>query len=46
VVESDLHQPGVEQCISAAVRRWSFPAPDGGGYVTVRYPFVFEQLGQ
>jgi TonB family protein len=46
VVESDLHQPGVEQCISAAVRRWNFPAPDGGGYVTVRYPFVFEQLGQ
>jgi TonB family protein len=46
VVESDLHQPGVERCIADAVRRWSFPAPDGGGYVSVRYPFVFEHIGQ
>lgn len=46
VVESGLHQPNVERCISEAVRRWNFPAPEGGGYVSVRYPFVFEQIGQ
>lgn len=46
VVESGLHNSGVERCIAEAVKRWTFPAPDGGGYVTVRYPFVFEQIGQ
>jgi TonB family protein len=46
VADSDLRQPGVERCIAEAVRRWSFPAPEGGGYVSVRYPFVFEQIGQ
>jgi Ca-activated chloride channel family protein len=29
------------QCVSAAVRRWVFPAPTGGT-VTVTYPFNFE----
>ncbi|HEX6244601.1 MAG TPA: AgmX/PglI C-terminal domain-containing protein [Polyangiales bacterium] len=46
VLETDLHKPEVERCIAEAVRRWTFPAPDGGGYVMVRYPFVFEQIGQ
>jgi TonB family protein len=46
VLDSELHHLEVESCIAQAVRRWSFPAPDGGGYVTVRYPFVFEQIGQ
>ncbi len=27
-------------CIAAAVRTWTFPAPEGGGVVTVNYPFV------
>ena len=26
-----------------AVRRWTFPAPEGGGIVVVNYPFVLEQ---
>jgi len=30
------------QCIANAVRRWSFPAPDGGGVVIVEYPFVLQ----
>jgi TonB family protein len=32
---------GVTSCVVAAVRRWTFPAPDGGGVVAVTYPFVF-----
>lgn len=30
----------VAACISQAVRRWTFPAPSGGGIVIVTYPFV------
>ncbi len=36
---------GVEQCVAQAVRRWSFPAPEDGGVVTVNYPFVFTSGG-
>ncbi len=28
------------QCLAQAVRRWTFPAPEGGGIVSVRYPIV------
>jgi len=31
----------VETCTVAAVRRWRFPKPIGGGIVIVSYPFVF-----
>ena len=30
----------VESCIANAVRRWSFPQPDGGMPVGVNYPFL------
>jgi TonB family protein len=40
IAESTLGAPRVEGCIVTAVRRWSFPAPDGGGEVSVVYPFV------
>jgi TonB family protein len=42
---STIQHRGVEQCIAQAVRRWSFPAPEGGGVVTVNYPFVFRSGG-
>ncbi|MFO0609670.1 MAG: TonB family protein [Polyangiales bacterium] len=29
----------VGACVANAVRRWQFPAPEGGGLVTVSYPF-------
>ncbi|MEM9194635.1 MAG: AgmX/PglI C-terminal domain-containing protein, partial [Myxococcota bacterium] len=29
---------GVDECMARAVRRWTFPAPNGGGVVLVRYP--------
>ena len=39
---SSLKSSQLETCIAQAVRRWSFPAPDGGGYVSVSYPFLLE----
>jgi hypothetical protein len=30
------------QCIALAVRRWSFPMPEGGGVAIVTYPFLLE----
>ena len=45
-ISSDLTSPKVEGCITDAVKRWTFPAPDGGGLVTVTYPFVLQQTGQ
>jgi hypothetical protein len=32
----------VEDCITAAAKRWQFPKPDGGGIVIVSYPFVLK----
>jgi TonB family protein len=43
VASSELNHPATEACIASAVRRWTFPAPDGGGYVTVSYPFLFDR---
>jgi hypothetical protein len=45
VDNSDMGNPKVEQCIAASVRRWTFPAPEGGGIVVVSYPFVLAQTG-
>jgi hypothetical protein len=43
VETSSLGVARAESCIAQAVRRWSFPAPDGGGVVIVSYPFLLEQ---
>jgi TonB family protein len=45
VASSDLRDATTEQCIVHAVRRWSFPQPDGGGIVSVTYPFMLQQSG-
>jgi TonB family protein len=45
VNSSDLGAPKVDQCIVSAVRRWTFPSPEGGGIVVVTYPFVLQQTG-
>jgi hypothetical protein len=29
------------QCVSRAIQRWQFPAPEDGGITTVNYPFTF-----
>jgi len=39
VADSNLGVPSVGTCIATAVRRWQFPSPEGGGIVTVNYPF-------
>jgi pSer/pThr/pTyr-binding forkhead associated (FHA) protein len=43
--DSSLGNAKVEGCIVNAVRRWTFPSPEGGGIVVVTYPFVLEQTG-
>ncbi len=42
VQESTMKDAGVGNCIAQAVRRWTFPKPEGGGSVIVTYPFVLE----
>ena len=42
VTSSSLGNARVDECIANAVRRWSFPTPDGGGPVGVNYPFVLQ----
>ncbi len=46
VSASTLSNQEVESCIVRAVRRWTFPAPDGGGVVVVNYPFLLDSAGQ
>ncbi len=45
VASSTLNHAEVEDCIATAVRRWTFPMPEGGGTVGVNYPFVLEYEG-
>jgi len=45
IESSTLGAARAETCIATAVRRWTFPAPDGGGIVIVSYPFVLEAAG-
>jgi len=42
VAESTVGNAAVENCIAQAVRRWTFPQPEGGGIVIVTYPFQLE----
>ncbi|MFO0653399.1 MAG: AgmX/PglI C-terminal domain-containing protein [Polyangiales bacterium] len=39
VAGSTYPNQSVADCIANAVRRWQFPAPEGGGIATVNYPF-------
>jgi TonB family protein len=45
VANTTLNNARVETCVTQAVRRWTFPAPDGGGAVLVNYPFVLDSQG-
>lgn len=45
VDSSELGNVTAEQCIAQAIRRWAFPAPEGGGIVVVNYPFMLSQSG-
>jgi TonB family protein len=45
LASSTMGHPGVEACVVAAVRRWVFPQPAGGGLVIATYPFNFVSAG-
>ncbi|MFW5875371.1 MAG: AgmX/PglI C-terminal domain-containing protein [Myxococcota bacterium] len=45
VSDTTLGAPPAENCIAQAVRRWNFPAPEGGGIVVVNYPFMLNASG-
>jgi TonB family protein len=46
VSTSTLGAPAVDSCVSQAFERWTFPAPEGGGSVTVTYPLAFAPAGK
>jgi TonB family protein len=46
VQQSTMGNEAVEGCIVSHVRRWAFPAPEGGGTVQVTYPYVFKSSAQ
>jgi len=41
-----IRQDVLHPCIRQQISRWKFPAPKGGGVVHVKYPFVFNPLGE
>ncbi len=45
VQQSTMGNSKVEQCVAAAVMRWQFPKPTGGGIVMVSYPFLLQAAG-
>lgn len=42
VTSSTLENPSLENCVAEVIRKAKFPAPAGGGVVTVNYPYVFK----
>jgi TonB family protein len=45
VAETSLDNSNTEQCMLGRIRRWRFPEPQGGGLVTVTFPWVFKPAG-
>jgi len=43
VRSTTLRDPGVERCVTGAVRSWRFPALPNSRWSQVGYPFVFQQ---
>ncbi len=46
VQQTTMSSEPVESCMLNHVKRWTFPAPQGGGTVQVTYPYVFKSSGQ
>ncbi len=42
IPDSTLGSAKVDACIAKAVRRWTFPSPEDGGVVFVKYPFMLK----
>jgi len=45
VVENGMGDDDVAACMVDRIAKWRFPTPEGGGNVTVEYPFVFTSSG-
>lgn len=45
VLETQMKNAAVEQCLARRIQGWRFPKPKGGGTVVVTYPFVFKKSG-
>ena len=43
LVSSELNDAAVERCVVELLLSWRFPAPEGGGWVAVTYPFQFSR---
>jgi hypothetical protein len=43
LVSSELNDGAVERCVVDLLLSWKFPAPEGGGWVAVTYPFQFDR---
>lgn len=41
IASDTMGNNNVSSCIARQIRRWRFPQPEGGGSVSVSYPFVF-----
>ena len=46
VQQTTMSSEPIESCVINHVKRWTFPAPQGGGTVQVTYPYVFKSSGQ
>jgi TonB family protein len=46
VDSSSIDSARLQSCTLQAVRRWTFPEPQGGGIVIATYPFTFVPAGQ
>ena len=42
IKSSTMNNTGFESCVVKKIKRWVFPPPEGGGIVTVTYPFVMQ----
>lgn len=45
VAESSLNNSTAEQCMITRIKRWKFPEPQGGGVVSVTFPWIFKPAG-
>ncbi len=45
VSETSLSNNNAENCMLARIRRWKFPEPQGGGVVSVTFPWIFKPAG-
>jgi len=46
VSESSLDNSNTEKCMLSRIRRWKFPEPEGGGLVSVNFPWIFKPAGK